>query len=100
MSPARLEEHLARLEHWGPPGPGRETSVLETVRSFLADVGSDLAELHRAGAPGGEINSRHSDLMDRLLRRLFQLAEAEYFAEGHGSEDRVAVLAVGGYARR
>jgi [protein-PII] uridylyltransferase len=100
VSPASLEDNLAQLERWGGPGPGREAAVLETVRSFLVAVRADLASRHRAGAGGAEINSRHSDLMDRLLRRLFQLAEAEYFAEGHEASERVAVLAVGGYARR
>ncbi len=97
MSADAVEVQLSRLERWVP---GAEAATLDAVRTFLAAARNDLAARHRAGASGAEINSRHSDLMDRLLRRLFQLAETEFFAEGHESSERVAVLAVGGYARR
>src|SRR4029450_11646182 len=38
--------------------------------------------------------------MDRLVRRLFQIAESEHFTQERQVAERAAVLAVGGYARR
>ena len=79
---------------------GNEAAIQQSVRAFLESLRVYLEARHRGGADGGEVNREHSDLMDRLIRRLFQLAEVEYYAEGHDGSERVAVLAVGGYARR
>jgi [protein-PII] uridylyltransferase len=70
------------------------------VREYLAAARAHLAALHRAGASGGKVNETHSDLMDRLVRRLFEYAEEGYFASGGEELSPLCVVAVGGYARR
>ena len=96
--PVTLAAPLARLEQDSGAGPGDGTH--EIVRAYLEAVREELAVEHRGGGGGAAVNALHSDLMDRLLRRLFQRAERGYFAQGHERGERVAALAVGGYARR
>ncbi len=97
--PSALEAPLAQLERRAA-GEGSD-GIQGIVRTYLAAMGEELKARHRAGTRGGAVNALHSDLMDRLVRRLFQAAERGYFAEGHDrSGERIAVLAVGGYARR
>jgi [protein-PII] uridylyltransferase len=75
--------------------------VAGVVRQYLTAVRTHLEHLHRSGASGQQVNESHSDLMDRLVRRLFELAEEIYFADKHEEEPaRLCVVAVGGYARR
>jgi len=99
-SVAALDRFLTGLE----PGRSREGNgagqVLGVVRAYLAEVRAHLEGLHRAGADGQTVNEANSDLVDRLVRRLFRLAEAEYFAAGGEFGHRLAAVAVGGYARR
>jgi hypothetical protein len=90
---------LAELGERGPQAGEGGRDVLRAVRGYLAAAREHLTEVHRAGAGGARINSLHSDLMDRLVRRLFQIAEAEHFAESRDAGERVAVLDVGGYGR-
>ncbi len=97
---ADLERHLAALVRRPPADPGEEAEVLAAVRGYLGAVQQELVRQLRAQPSGRVLNERHSDLLDRLVRRLFELAEAEYFAEGHAEGEDFAVLAVGGYARR
>jgi [protein-PII] uridylyltransferase len=95
-----LEDFLARLDRSGAPAPAPEGEVLQAVRAFLGAVREVLARLHRESGSGSRVNTVHSDLMDRLVRRLFRLAESEYLREDPEGAQRSAVLAVGGYARR
>jgi [protein-PII] uridylyltransferase len=81
----------------------RETldrSAGEGVRRYLDDLLGALADLHRSGASGRNVNEAHSDGVDRLLRRLAQLAEERYYADGGDLGDRLSIVAVGGYGRR
>lgn len=98
--PDPVRSWLAELGERGAPGAAGASDVLRAVRGYLAAAREHLAEVHRIGRSGARVNALHSDLMDRLVRRLFQIAEAEYFAEQADAGDRIAVLAVGGYARR
>jgi [protein-PII] uridylyltransferase len=91
---------LAELGERGPFTGDGEGAVLRAVRGYLAAAREQLGALHRASRAGSRVNALHSDLMDRLVRRLFQIAEGEYFAQERAVADRVGVLAVGGYARR
>ena len=100
MTAPAVERWLEELGGGGPIAREREVGVLAAVRGYLAAAREELAELHRATRAGSRVNALHSDLMDRLVRRLFQLAESDYFASEGDSADRIAVLAVGGYARR
>lgn len=98
--PEPVHGWLAQLGERGPAASDDAASVLRAVRGYLAAAREHLAEVHRKSRSGSRVNALHSDLMDRLVRRLFQIAEAEYFSEQRETGDRVAVLAVGGYARR
>jgi [protein-PII] uridylyltransferase len=71
------------------------------VRSYLAGVRAHLAALQHAGAGGAAVNAANSDAHDRLIRRLYEVAEWSHHAEeGLDDAPRFAVLAAGGYARR
>lgn len=70
------------------------------VKAHLEDTRSYLAELHRESCSGRVVNEANSDVTDRLVRRLFGLAEENVLAEGGEIGAGVCVVAVGGYARR
>jgi [protein-PII] uridylyltransferase len=92
-----LEQALLEL----PAEPdARQNAVAPAVKSFLGDVRSHLEVLHRTSGSGRIVNEANSDLTDRLVRRLFELAEEIHLARGQGIETGVAIIAVGGYARR
>ena len=80
--------------------PGRPEDVAAAVREYVTAVRAYLAEIQRNGASGREVNETHSDQIDRLIRRLFELSEQRFFAEGGDGSSEVCVVAVGGYARR
>ena len=84
-----------------PTGRGAsQEDVAPRVRSYLGEVRDHLTELHGSGGSGVLVNETHSDLMDRLVRRLFELAEEIYFAGGGEETAGLCVVAAGGYARR
>src|SRR5262245_63305366 len=85
---------LARLNE------GSGGLVVPAVRQYLSDVRAHLTALQVAGAGGAVLNQTHSDLIDRLVRRLFEFAEAAYFGSGAEADTDLCVVAVGGYARR
>jgi [protein-PII] uridylyltransferase len=74
--------------------------VPAAVRAYLKAVREHLESLHRSVESGRAVNEAHSDLTDRLLRRLFLLSEELYFGEGGQGQSELCVVAVGGYARR
>ncbi len=90
-----IDAHLA-------PDSAREGGALGTaVRAYLAGVREHLAALQQAGAGGAAVNTANSDAHDRLIRRLYEVAESSHHAEeGLEGAPRFAVLAAGGYARR
>ncbi|MEE2679922.1 MAG: [protein-PII] uridylyltransferase [Myxococcota bacterium] len=90
----QIDEYLAH----GPDAATRDVS--QKVREYLAAGRSHLESLHRSGASGGAVNQAHSDMMDRLVRRLFDLAEEFYFAGGGDEPAGFSIVAAGGYARR
>ncbi|MFB0976986.1 MAG: [protein-PII] uridylyltransferase [Myxococcota bacterium] len=92
-----VEEVLPELRSCGPEP---ERGVPAKVRTFVEQVRAHLTELHRNQATGIEVISTHSDLTDRLVRRLFHLAEESLLSDGGELESGVCVVAVGGYARR
>lgn len=81
-------------------GPEPERTVPGRVKTFVEQVREYLTELHRNQATGIEVIAAHSDLTDRLVRRLFHLAEESLLADGGELETGLCVVAVGGYARR
>src|SRR5690606_32758231 len=78
----------------------RQNAVVPAVRRYLADVRGYLAELHREAGSGRRVNEANSDLTDRLIRRLFDLAEGLHVARGGSLDGSPCVIAVGGFARR
>ncbi|HVP30774.1 MAG TPA: [protein-PII] uridylyltransferase [Myxococcota bacterium] len=95
-----IEEHLGELERAATRGAVADAEIVPAVRRYLAEVRSWLEELHRGGGSGQAVNEANSDSTDRLVRSLFRVAEAEWYAGGGEIAQRVAVIAVGGYARR
>jgi [protein-PII] uridylyltransferase len=95
-----IDDYLADLE----PGPGRAAEataeVVHAVRRYVGDVRAYLEKRHANREEPAAVNASHSDLMDRLIRRLFEMAETAHYAEGGDVEQHFAVIAVGGYARR
>lgn len=77
-----------------------DLEVSPLVRRYLGVVRAYLIRLHRELGSGRVVNEANSDLMDRLLRRLFVLVEERWSMAGHAVEGGLCVVAVGGYARR
>ena len=85
MTAPRIDDYLAHT----PGATPNAKTIPSDVKNYLAVARTHLEQLHRCGAAGAQVNEAHSDLMDRLVRRLFELAEEIYFA---GGEDDVAGL--------
>ncbi len=79
---------------------GSEHDVAAIVREYLAAVRAYIRELHAEEVSGLQLNATHSDLIDRLVRRMFSLAEESYLAENEERPSELCLVAVGGYARR
>ena len=68
----------------------------EGVRNYM-DLGRErLLRSHRSGASGAEVVLAYGEMIDCLLRRLFETARADGAAPSKG---RCAVVAQGGYGR-
>jgi UTP:GlnB (protein PII) uridylyltransferase len=76
-----------------------EVGVVSAARAYLAAAHGHLQDLHVSGALGHRVNETHSNLIDRLVRRLFRLAEEGYFSDGREDPAVLTVIAVGGYGR-
>ena len=74
--------------------------VVSAARAYLAAAHGHLKDLHGSGALGHRVNETHSNLIDRLVRRLFRLAEEGYFSDGREDPAVLTIIAVGGYGRR
>lgn len=98
MDPApRIEDFLVDL----PRDPDeRVNAVSPAVRGYLEAVHHHLEALHRESGSGRRVNETHSDLVDRLVRRLFEVAEEIHVARGGRIVQGITIIAVGGYARR
>jgi [protein-PII] uridylyltransferase len=77
-----------------------DRKVAPLVRRYLDVVREYLSRLHRSSGSGRVVNEANSDATDRMIRRLFVLAEERWIAEGNPSEPGLCIVAVGGYARR
>jgi len=94
---AALASLLEQME--GDPG-SPDSAVSRVVREYVGSTRAYLAELHATSRSGHAVNEAHSDLMDRLVRRLFECAEERFFSDGREAGTDLCVIAVGGYARR
>ncbi|MFV1978923.1 MAG: [protein-PII] uridylyltransferase, partial [Myxococcota bacterium] len=77
-----------------------EVGVVSAARAYLAAAHGHLQDLHGSDALGHRVNETHSNLIDRLVRRLFRLAEEGYFSDGREDPAVLTIIAVGGYGRR
>jgi [protein-PII] uridylyltransferase len=68
-------------------------------RAYLDSVREELSDRHFAGASGSEIVGAMTAATDALMRALFRYAEAEYARHHPKLNQRVAVVARGGYGR-
>jgi len=96
----QVDHYFAELTEGGSAVAVDQQKVVAAVREYLVAVREYLVERHRAGDSGRKVNESHSNLMDRLVRRLFWIGEESFFSDGGGEQTELAVLAVGGYARR
>jgi [protein-PII] uridylyltransferase len=81
--------------------PGASASErLTACKVFLREEMAALKARHEAGASGLEIVRRRSEIMDEMLKRLFDYALASYGADGRDERPTtVALVALGGYGR-
>ncbi len=100
IEPPSIDAYLDASKPVGAAGQAANTRFRTAVRDYLAAVRAHLEALHREGDSGQRVNEANSDLVDRLVRRLFERAEAEYDGAHGDLRDRLCVVAVGGYARR
>lgn len=100
MAAPGIDRYLAELPPAELDPKLGASGVVGAVRRYLEDVRSYLFDRMAEGAAGQVVNEEHSDAIDRLLRRLFALAEQEFYAGREEYGHRLAVVAVGGYARR
>ncbi len=90
-------------EFIGITRPGEEASgpaLSAGAKKYAAALRAQLAELQAAGATGAAVNAANSDGLDRLIRRLYEVAASAHYSRHGATGSRVALVAVGGYARR
>jgi [protein-PII] uridylyltransferase len=83
--------------------PGEEASgaaLSAGAKKYVAALRAQLAALQANGATGAAVNAANSDGLDRLIRRLYDVAASSHYSRHGATGARVALVAVGGYARR
>jgi [protein-PII] uridylyltransferase len=90
--PAQIEERLlADFRERRKPG--------EVVKTYLDALREKLKVEHFAGASGSEIVSLLTEAVDHVVRALYEYAAAEHDRRFSRLNQRLAVLARGGYGR-
>ncbi|PYJ19159.1 MAG: [protein-PII] uridylyltransferase, partial [Verrucomicrobia bacterium] len=94
-----LEKVLAHAEsRLAATGTRRPTEVLPLYKKFLKVEEHRLRLKHQAGVGGREICVRRAELVDILLRYVFDAAAATVRGNGE-TKVPVALIALGGYGR-
>ncbi len=72
------------------------------ARDVLNVKRAELYERHEAGSPGIQVSTRLTDLLDRVVLDLYQANLADLFsaAEAELVQNQIALVALGGQARR
>ena len=92
------DDYFAEIERPRLATPAR---VNAATQAYLRDAREHVLSLHDRRRPARSVNAEHSDLVDRLIRKLFRLTEDRYFEENARLRGyRIAVVATGGYGRR
>lgn len=99
MRAPSIDAHLAQLDS-GAAIAETDRNLASLVRGYLDESREYLRTLQETTGSGRAVNEANSDLTDRLVRRLFSLAEDNLLADGGQIETGLCVVAVGGYARR
>ena len=80
--------------------PGRQpTQELARYKGFLKIEAHRLKMLHRAGAGGLEICRARAEILDLLLRYLWETAKSSLSAQAQKEFPAIALVAIGGYGR-
>src|SRR4029079_14997379 len=96
-----LEKVLAHAERrLTVTGPGRPAETLSLYKKFLRIEEHRLRLSHQAGGGGREICARRVELIDVLLRHVFDAATSFARKETRTSSTPLTVVAFGGYGRR
>ncbi|MEY2480181.1 MAG: [protein-PII] uridylyltransferase [Verrucomicrobiota bacterium] len=95
-----VEKVLAHAERQlAPTGAKRPTDVLPFYKKFLKIEEHRLRLKHQAGGGGRDICARRSELVDVLLRHVFEAATAFTIAQRPDSAVPLTLIALGGYGR-
>jgi [protein-PII] uridylyltransferase len=95
-----LEKVLAHAEtRLAPTGARRPTEVLPLYKKFLKVEEHRLRLRHQAGGGGREICTRRAELVDVLLRYVFDAASSAAARANGNPEVALALIALGGYGR-
>lgn len=98
--PRHLEQVLAHAENQlAATGATRPTEVLPLYKKFLKIEDHRLRLKHQAGGGGREICARRADLVDVLLRHVFNAATAAAQSPATKNDSRLALIVLGGYGR-
>ncbi len=95
--PETLTQRAGDLLAFGPDTPAPER--LAACKQFLKGEDALLRARHEAGAPGLEIARTRAEVMDTMVRRLFDQAVAAFPRGGDAPPPAVALVALGGYGR-
>src|SRR5437762_7297734 len=95
-----LEQVLAHAENQlAAMGARRPTEVLPLYKKFLKVEEHRLRLRHQAGGGGREICARRAELVDVLLRYVFDAASSAADRANGNPEVALALIALGGYGR-
>src|SRR5213082_3106574 len=98
--PTLLEKIAASAAERLPLPPDSQPSQeLARYKNFLKVGSHRLKILHRAGAGGRESSRGRADLIDILLRHLWEAARGALSAQAQKEFPPLALVAVGGYGR-
>jgi [protein-PII] uridylyltransferase len=99
--PRHLEQVLAHAENQlAPTGARRPTEVLPLYKKFLTIEEHRLRLQHQAGGGGREICARRVDLVDVLLKHVFNAATTSTEDKSIRQKSPFALIALGGYGRK
>jgi [protein-PII] uridylyltransferase len=73
---------------------------LETLRSYYHRESERIWQLHQGGAPARAVIEERSDLMDTIIRQLYNRYLLGLPGATEGGEREGTILALGGYGRR
>ena len=95
--PETLEQHAK--ERLTFDGTATVADRVALCKLFLKEEMEDLRGRHDGGGTGLEIAHERAGMIDLMLGKLFEAADASYAALGKPRPSAVALVALGGYGR-